>query len=66
VSSKEVCAQIWEAIHYSISRWKIHERRPLFIAKRRLRSLQKEEGKMSLEIWILEPEGSIWEMWLAT
>jgi len=32
----------------------------------RPRSLQKVEGKRSLESWILEPKRSMWEVWLAT
>jgi len=31
VNPKEICAQIWAAIHYSISSWKIHLLSLLFI-----------------------------------
>jgi len=31
VSSKEICAKIWAALHYSISSWKIHVLSILFI-----------------------------------
>jgi len=52
---------------YYIHEWKYKGPKiSIYRLKMRPRSLQKVEGKRSLQSWILEPKRSMWEVWLAT